>query len=160
LDLRFASDLEHRRECTDTAYLLAEDLGGVADTTNDTQTTCVGDSSCKLGSSSYVHTGEKRQDVRYSSTSSVRGNVPSEEDGVLDTEELGDGGSDDRHGTRMDGTKKEEEMVAVGGNLGSGCRGFICSLWCMIYPVKVGPEPGLLSSEPADPRIGAGPSQA
>ena len=54
--------------------LVAEHLGGITDTTNDTQTAGVGDSSGKLGASGNVHA--------------------SKEDGVLDPQEVSDGSAE------------------------------------------------------------------
>ena len=54
--------------------LLTEHVGGIANTTDDTETAGVGDGGSKLRTSGDGHAGE--------------------EDGVLDTEELGGGGAD------------------------------------------------------------------
>ena len=53
--------------------LLAEHVGSVTDTTNDTETSSVGDGSSQLGAGGDVHTGQK--------------------DGVLDLEKIRDGGA-------------------------------------------------------------------
>jgi len=54
--------------------LLAEHVGGVADTADDTETASVGDGSSQLGASGHVHAGQQ--------------------DGVLDLEKIGDGRAD------------------------------------------------------------------
>lgn len=68
--------------------LLLEHVGGVADTTDDTHASGVGDGSSQLGAGGDVHT--------------------SQEDGVVDLEKIGDGGADFLCETR------EERLADVG----------------------------------------------
>jgi len=69
--------------------LLAEHVGGVADTTEDTETTGVGDSGSKVGTGSHVHA--------------------SKQDGVLDLEKIREGSADLLRRSHLEGrlTKKQ-----------------------------------------------------
>lgn len=74
-------------------HLCPEDLGGVSDTAKDTHTTSVGHSCGELRASSDVHSVSCQSAFpTFPTAPGIL--VPSEEDRVLDAEELGNGGGD------------------------------------------------------------------